>query len=555
MVVQRSPHFEFRLLKQHPRLCMKEPERKVHSTLTGKLGNQQMVDLQLRELEYNRRVIVPGKTLDVLIVSKETLDVQQRGLRNCLEKQHDVLIVSEESLDVQQRGIRNCLEKQHDVLIVSEEKLNMLMAHVMKLGIPFRVYDVTLSIFIPFRWYDGTLPTCYIPFRWYDGTISILRSFCKDEKKITTAEYPMLIIQAETRSLPVDKHMECMQSYIQVWPAKKKCQIFFPWFCFDPWLSTKGTERFFYTNPLTGEGYLPLDMKTLSTFLSKMKQVCLVFDENDKYNDKNTDKNITRIREYLESVLGITVVDIYHSFDDCKTEIENIDKCISTSEYFIFIPTRGETSCILKYALNLIVSELFHSSGQNNILTLTDSTQNTCSIPPLLWPFPIFICNFDHNWCRCIWPVVNETDPVINTNCKMISRAHGTDVKMSNCTNRVTCKFKTLKAVRIISDDIEEGELIKKSILLQSPTTKVTVNDDDVPCGALLFYEYAAKLYKDQLFVIVPSVERSCESEYALRVIFSRLNQELDTLRIQCVETITAIDCCTQSYSRSFHFR
>ncbi|XP_046585271.1 uncharacterized protein LOC124292250 isoform X3 [Haliotis rubra] len=573
MVVQLNPHFEFRLLKEYSRSGQKEPERKVHSTLSNKPDNQQMIEetppyerrcgkncksdpgfnvqesepekhrhyeeivseagtlgvLQsgirnYRQNQHYEEIVSEAETLGVLqsgtrnyrrkqhyeeIVSEaETLGVLQSGTRNYRRKQHYEEIVSEaETLGVMQSGIRHYRQKQHDVLIVSRETLGVLMGqiknvlelYVMNLRIHFRAYDVGLRI------------SC---------------SYCKDGKIMTEAEYKMLMMQTLTGSLPVSG-LECMPSY---------SQISFPWFCFDPWLSTKVTERFFNTNPVAGEEYKSVYIETLSTFLAKMKQVCLVFDENDK--------NIARIREYLESVLGSTVIDIYHSFDAGKTEIENIEKCISTSEYFIFIPTRGETSCILKYALNLIVSELFHSSGQNNILTLTDSTQNTCSIPPLLWPFPIFICNFDHNWCRCIWPVVNETDPVINTN-----------VKMSNFTNRISCIFKTLKSVRIISDDIEEGELIKTSIILQSPTTKVTVNDDDVPCGALLFYEYAAKLCEDQLFVIVPSRERSCESEYALRVIFSRLNKELDTLRIQCAETITAIDCCTQSYTRSFHFR
>ncbi|XP_046585270.1 uncharacterized protein LOC124292250 isoform X1 [Haliotis rubra] len=577
MVVQLNPHFEFRLLKEYSRSGQKEPERKVHSTLSNKPDNQQMIEetppyerrcgkncksdpgfnvqesepekhrhyeeivseagtlgvLQsgirnYRQNQHYEEIVSEAETLGVLqsgtrnyrrkqhyeeIVSEaETLGVLQSGTRNYRRKQHYEEIVSEaETLGVMQSGIRHYRQKQHDVLIVSRETLGVLMGqiknvlelYVMNLRIHFRAYDVGLRI------------SC---------------SYCKDGKIMTEAEYKMLMMQTLTGSLPVSG-LECMPSY---------SQISFPWFCFDPWLSTKVTERFFNTNPVAGEEYKSVYIETLSN----MKQVCLVFEEND------TNKNIVRVREYLETVLGITVVDIYHSFDAGKTEIENIEKCISTSEYFIFIPTRGETSNILKYALNLIVSELFNSSGRNNILTLTDSTQNTCSIPPLLWPFPIFIYNFDHNLGRRISPCFNENDPQINTNCKMNFRAHRTNVKISNLTNRVNCKVKALKSVRIISDDIEEGELIKKSILLQSPTTKVTVNDDDVPCGSLLFYEYAAKLYKDQLFVIVPSVERSCESEYALRVIFSRLNQELDNLRIQCAETITAIDCCTQSYTR-----
>ncbi|XP_067652181.1 uncharacterized protein [Haliotis asinina] len=329
----------------------------------------------------------------------------------------------------------------------------------------------------------------------------------------------------QTEAFPLGKTLESMHSCIESWPG----QILFPCSLF----STQGTDRFVKTKPVLEEGYLSLDIKSLSTFLSKIKQVCLVFDKIDK----NTD--IITIREYLESVLGSNVIDIYHSFDDSKTEIENIDECISTSEYFIFIPTRGKKSYILKYALNLIVSELSNSSGQNNILNLTDSKENAGKIPPLLRPFPIVVCNFDQNWCLCASPVLNENHPQINTN-----------VKLSHFANRIGSKFKPSKSVRIISDDIEEGELIKKSILSQCPTTKVTVNDDDVPCGALLFYEYAMKLCEDQLFVIVPSRERSCESEYALRVIFSRINKEPDILRIQCAETITSIDCCTKSYIR-----
>lgn len=401
----------------------------------------------------------------------------------------------------------NCIQRERDYV------MNLLESYIVKLGTRVRVLD---------------------------GGLRIACLYYKDGKKMIEVGHLKLITQNEIQPSSVCRQqihsgLLPMQLYCLLWLAKKN-EILFT-FCFDPGLSTKGPERVLFNINTVG---LPYHLKNilLSKRQHKSKQVCLLFEEVD------IDKNIISCihHELLRTCASCNVIDIYHSFDPGKTEIANIDECVSTSGCFIFIPTRDAASDKLKFMLNLVASEC---SGRDNILTIIDSKQNTCKIPELFRPFPILICNFDPQGYHFISTVSNENIPQISTKSRTLLVAHRPNVKLSDksLTNGVSCKFKTSKPIRIISDDIEKADLIKKSTLLEIPTAEITVNDDDVSGGNLLYFEYAKKLYKDQLFVITPSRERSREYEYALRVIASRSNMKFDTLLIQCRETTIAIEC------------